>query len=260
MVEFYFSGITPSATGGQPVALYYMTKDRIPVRNSYIVLILNTICFKVTLLLLGTLVLIFKGNYVFSNDTGYVLCFFIGFIADIILVTIYLSLLFNKKLIKAILDKVYKIAKHFKRLRKKLEKRNVNDIIEKYSNELEYIKNNKKTIFITFLIIFVQRVLMFSIAYVVYRSLGFGAYSYFDLLTIQISVQLAIEVMPLPGGAWLSENMIYSMFVLIFANKYADVGMLLTRTFSFYIPILISGFVVLMNILFKKKITKKNIS
>ena len=101
---------------------------------------------------------------------------------------------------------------------------------------------------------------MFSIAYVVYRSLGFGAYSYFDLLTIQISVQLAIEVMPLPGGAWLSENMIYSMFVLIFANKYADVGMLLTRTFSFYIPILISGFVVLMNILFKKRINNKNIS
>ncbi len=260
LVEFYFSGITPSAMGGQPVALYYMTKDKIPVRNSYIVLVLNTICFKVTLLLLGILVLVLKGNFIFSNGAGYILCFFIGFVADIILVTIYLCLLFNKKLIKAILNKIYKIGKKFKRLKNKLEKKSVNSIIEKYSNELDYIKNNKKTLIITFFITFVQRVLMFSIAYVVYRALGFGAYSYFDLLTIQVSVQLAIEVMPLPGGAWLSENMIYSMFALIFANKYSDVGMLLTRTFSFYIPILASGFIILMDAILKKRNPKNNIS
>ena len=36
LIEFYFSGITPSSTGGQPVQLYYMTKDKIPIRKSYI--------------------------------------------------------------------------------------------------------------------------------------------------------------------------------------------------------------------------------
>ncbi len=260
LVEFYFSGITPSATGGQPVELYYMTKDKIPVRNSYIVLILNTISFKVTLLILGILVLIFKGSYIFSNNTIYILCFFIGFIADIILVTMYLFLLFNKKLIKTILSKLYAIGKHIKKLNNFLEKRSIDNIMDKYSNELQFIKDNKKTVFITFIITFIQRVLMFSIAYIVYRALGFSEYNYFDLLTIQISVQLAIEVMPLPGGAWLSENMIYSMFVMIFAEKYSDVGMLLTRTFSFYIPIIISGFIILMDAIIKKEKPKKNIS
>ena len=47
LVEFYFSGITPSSTGGQPAELYYMTKDKIPVRTSTIALILTTIYFKV---------------------------------------------------------------------------------------------------------------------------------------------------------------------------------------------------------------------
>ena len=28
-IEFYFSGITPSSTGGQPVQVYYMKKDGI---------------------------------------------------------------------------------------------------------------------------------------------------------------------------------------------------------------------------------------
>ena len=66
IVEFYFSGITPSSTGGQPVQLYYMTKDKIPMRKGYITLMLNTIYFKLIILILGILVLIFKNTYLFN--------------------------------------------------------------------------------------------------------------------------------------------------------------------------------------------------
>ena len=63
MVEFYFSGITPSSTGGQPVQLYYMTKDDIPIRKSYIALMLNTIYFKLIIVILGIGVLLIKIQY-----------------------------------------------------------------------------------------------------------------------------------------------------------------------------------------------------
>ena len=33
-IEFYFSAITPSSTGGQPAQAYYMAKDRIPFTKS----------------------------------------------------------------------------------------------------------------------------------------------------------------------------------------------------------------------------------
>ena len=59
IVEFFFSGITPSSTGGQPIQLYYMSKDKIPMRKSYITLLLNTIYFKLILLFLGVIVLLF---------------------------------------------------------------------------------------------------------------------------------------------------------------------------------------------------------
>ena len=246
LVEFYFSGITPSSTGGQPVQLYYMTKDKIPVRNSYIILILNTVYFKIILLFLGIIVLLFKSSYVFSNDFIYLFFFVLGFLTDLIVVTLGFIFLSNKKLIKKMLTKLYSFSKRFKLLRKKLENKNIDDIMSKYNDELKFVKSNKKTIFITFFVTFLQRLSMFSIAYLVYRALGFNYYSYFDLLTIQVSVQLAIEMLPIPGGACLSESMLYSSFVTIFADNFAEVGMLLTRTFSFYIPLLVSGFIVLI--------------
>lgn len=245
LVEFYFSGITPSSTGGQPVQLYYMTKDKIPVRTSYIVLILNTIYFKIVLLSLAILVLIFKSETIFSNDFIYILFFSLGFLMDLVMVFLGVMLLFNQKLVKRIFTFFYNIGMRFKSIKKRIENKNIEDTLENYKREIKILKKNKKAVFISFIVTFIQRLMLFSIAFVVYKALGFNEYNYFDLLTIQVSVQTAIEALPLPGGACLSENMLQDMFVKIFKSKYADVGMLLTRTFSFYIPLLASGLIIL---------------
>ncbi len=258
MIEFYFSGITPSSTGGQPVQLYYMTKDKIPVKTSYIVLILNTIYFKIVLLVLSIIILIFRSSYVFSNDFVYLMFIFLGFLFDLVIILSGLLLLFNKKVVKKIISVVYKFGKNIKFIKNKIANKDIDTILEKYNSEIEVLKANKKVLWETFFITFIQRLLLFSIAYVVYKALGFSEYSYIDLLTIQITVQVAIEVLPLPGGAWLSENMLYDMFNTIFNVSFANVGMLLTRTFSFYIPLLTCGFIILIYSTIIKRREKRN--
>ena len=46
IVEFLFNAITPGATCGQPMQMFYMSKDKIPMTKSLIVVIFNTIIFK----------------------------------------------------------------------------------------------------------------------------------------------------------------------------------------------------------------------
>ena len=75
-------------------------------------------------------------------------------------------------------------------------------------------------------------------------------------MAIQVSVQLAAGAMPLPGGTILSETTFKNIFINIFGIECADIGMLLTRTFSFYMPLLICGFVILMNIVINRQRTK----
>ena len=88
----------------------------------------------------------------------------------------------------------------------------------------------------------------------------FNKLTYFDLFAIQIIVQITIESVPLPGGVGISEGMLHGLFVMIFASKMADVGMLLTRTFTFYIPLIISGLVILFEFIYRKyKSNKKYI-
>ena len=253
MIEFYFSGITPSSTGGQPVQLYYMTKDNIPIRKSYITLMLNTIYFKLIMVILGILVLLINSSYVLGSALIYKVFFFIGFIFDLLIVILGFLLIFKINLVENIYNKLISFLKRFKIFGGKFKNTDTAEVMNRYREEIEFIKTHKKTVFLTFIITFIQRLLLFSIIYVVYRALGYNTYSYLNLLIIQLSVQIAIEALPLPGGAGLSEGMLHHIFVMIFSIQMADIGMLLTRAFTFYVPLLLCGIAILMKCVLGKK-------
>ena len=63
---------------------------------------------------------------------------------------------------------------------------------------------------------------------------------------IQVTVQIASECVPLPGGTALQENMLHTIFINLFGVAFADMGMFLTRSFAFYLPLLASGIIILI--------------
>ena len=252
IIEFFFSGITPSSTGGQPVQLIYMTRDEIPIRKSYITLMLNTIYFKVIILSLGIFTLIFNPSYIFNSALVYKVFFILGFIIDLILTIACFLLIFKTDLVKSMFIKLVDFFKKFKIFKKRMEKYDIDEVMDRYREEVEFIKTHVPTVIFTFIITLVQRLCLFSLIYIIYRALGFNQYNYFDLLAIQVSVQIAMEAAPLPGGAGLSESMMHNLFVIIFASKLADVGMLLTRAFNFYIPLIATGGIILIEYLYRK--------
>lgn len=52
-IGFFYSGITPSATGGQPVQLYYMKRDGYKTSDSSVILMTVALAYKLVLVLIG---------------------------------------------------------------------------------------------------------------------------------------------------------------------------------------------------------------
>lgn len=237
MVEFFFSAITPSSTGGQPVQLYYMNKDKISMKKSLITLILNTIYFKLTLIILGIIIMMFKSGILLSDK--YLLIFFIiGFTVDLLVIIFCYLLLYKQSIIKKILRFFYSFKNKLSKDKNADIEQTVETKLNDYKNEVNYIKSHKKEVFIGFILTLLQRMFLFSISYVIYKSFGLNKYNYFELVFIQISVQIAIEAMPLPGGTGVSEYLMNYAFINIFGANKASTAMMLTRAFSFYIPII----------------------
>ena len=243
IIEFFFSGITPSSTGGQPVQIYYMAKDKIPIRKSLIVIILGTIYFKLFMVIFAIIVLLFKWDFIINQGTLFIVLFFLGLVIDSLLIIGCYLLLFHSQAIKKLLTFVYKIKT---KLTGKNDENKVNELIENYRKETDYINNHKKEVFVSLILTFFQRIFLFSIAFVIYKAFGFNEYSYIDLLVIQIGVQLAIEGLPLPGGTGVSEHLFNTIFISIFGASLASTGMFLTRLFSFYLPLLVSCVIIII--------------
>ena len=58
-IGFFFSGITPSATGGQPMQLYYMRRDGNALSASSVVLMTVAVIYKFVLVLIGIGIVVF---------------------------------------------------------------------------------------------------------------------------------------------------------------------------------------------------------
>ena len=63
---------------------------------------------------------------------------------------------------------------------------------------------------------------------------------------------MTIEMFPIPGGALMSETMLRDAFTSIFGIGIAEVGMLFTRAFAFYIPLIVC-FIIIMIIVIKNR-------
>ena len=64
-VGFFFSCVTPSASGGQPMQIYFMKKEKIPIPVATVILMIVTITYKLVLVVIGV------GIWLFAGISGY---------------------------------------------------------------------------------------------------------------------------------------------------------------------------------------------
>jgi len=257
-VEFYFSAITPSSTGGQPAQAYYMHKDKIPLTKSSVTLLLNTIIFKLVLIIMGIIAIIFFPGLIFYNSTLFTIIFVFGMVVNTLVIICCLMLMYSKYWVKVIAESLIKLGAKLHIIKNKEEKlQNFYKHLIEYQESAKYIKEHFSVSVKVFLITIIQRLAMFSVAFVVYKAFGLTGYSYIELVVVQIVVAIAIDSLPLPGGIGASEAMLLLIYDKIFGNEIALPAMLVTRGISYYFCLILSSIVVVINHLRVSFISKR---
>lgn len=82
-IGFFFSCITPSASGGQPAQMYYMKKDGIKIGFSTLIMLIITIAFKAVQVLLAVAFLLFNFGFIKLHVGRLWWLLLIGFILNI---------------------------------------------------------------------------------------------------------------------------------------------------------------------------------
>lgn len=246
--EFYFSAITPSSTGGQPMQAYYMNKDGIPYSKSTIALLVNTITFKIIIIIMGIFAMIFFPNLVFNNSIFFTIFFLIGIIGNFLLIILCLMLMYSKRWIEAIAMFFINLGSKLRIVKdKNLTIEKFHTSLHEYQDSAKYIKDHLGIAVKVCILTIIQRLALFSISFVVYSAFGLHEYSFIQLIVLQIGIALAIDSVPLPGGVGVGEAMMLLIYNKIFGENIAVSAMLLNRGISYYFCLIFSSIFVFIN-------------
>lgn len=250
-IGFFFSGITPAASGGQPMQVYYMYKDKISVANSTLALLINLASFQIITISIALISLVINIKLL---SAGLIWFFVLGVTLNSMALALLLIGIFSKRLSEGLINIAIKILKFFKfkkidNLKEKLEKE-----VNKYQGSAKYIKSNKLMICKTLITSFVQILIYYSIPYWIYCSFGLSDHNIFQIITIQAVLYATVSGIPSPGAVGASEGAFINIFSSVFPATMIGSALLLNRGVSFYLFVIISAIVVIINTIKTKKI------
>jgi len=243
-IEIYFSAVTPSSTGGQPVEVYYMARDKIPYRKSTIVILFNTILYKTAIVLLGIIGIICFPKLIFSNGHLFTLLMILGLLINIIVIGFFGCLIYSKTIPERIVNLGLKVLSFLHLLKPENRQRkqeSIKEAMKDYHECAVFTKKHPKVLIKSFLIILAQRICLFIISYLIYRSFGLSEHHILTIFFLQIAITQAIDCVPFPGGVMVGESLTYQINALIYGASYAFSSMLLLRGISFYFLVLVSS-------------------
>ncbi len=254
LICFFFSAITPAATGGQPVEIYYMNKEGISSANATMAMMLQLCGIQISVLLVSIFCVMINPSIL---SGGLVWLFALGiFLNSIVLLFMFIGI-FSKKITKKLVNFAIKLLKivRVKNLDKKKEK--IEEGLTQYNDSAKFIKEHKAEFFKSIIRVFIQVLISHSVPFFVYKSFGLSGYSYIDLLSVQSVLYIMVCSIPLPGSIGVSETVFLKLFGGIFGELVLSSAMLINRFVSFYFFILISAAVVIVNAIKTKDIKSK---
>lgn len=240
-VGFFFSCITPSASGGQPMQIYYMKKEKIPIPVSTVILMIVTIIYKLVLVVIGLGVLLFGRGFIhhYLEEIRPVFC--LGLALNVFCVTLMSVLVFHPLLAERILTKGLDWMERLRLMKRRTERREkLQASMETYRETAAYLKGHGKVTAAVIGITFVQRIALFAVTWTIYRAFHLSGTAVWEVVLLQAVISVSVDMLPLPGGMGISESLFMKIFVPVFGAVTLP-GMILSRGLGYYTQLLISA-------------------
>ena len=253
--DTFYSAVTPTAAGGQPAAVYYMARDGMSAGKASFGMLFNTICYTAAIFAVGIIALCINPAFFGGIDAVFAQVLVIaGAVIQAGLLGLYIGCMFFGKAILKIgnglitfLNKI-KIIKNTEKWRNKIEEE-----VTKYSESRQILKEKPIVFFTTLIFNILQRVAQTLIPCFVCLAIDPNT-SFFEVFALQTLVLFGYNSIPLPGGVGAYEY----LFIHIYTQMYPDtafilLALMISRLFSYYFNMLVSGIVTLTYHMVKRK-------
>lgn len=240
-IGFFYSGITPSATGGQPMQLYYMKKDGNRVSDSTVVLMTVALMYKLVLVVIGAGILLLWSAPLHGYLGSFYYLFLFGIGLNTILVLLIWGVMLCPKVIRKIASGGETLLVRLQLIRSDAKRLSALDgFIAGYQDAVEFLSANPAKVLVIFFLTVIQRSTLFVLTYVVYRGFGLSGAAPLTVILLQAAIYIAVDMLPVPGAQGITELMYRAVYSGIFTGGFLLPSMLVSRAANFYLLLLVS--------------------
>ena len=259
-VGFFFSCVTPSATGGQPMQIYFMKKEDIPVPIATVILLVVTITYKFVLVVVGIGLWLFAGGFLAEYVAEARWVFYLGILLNVGCVILMCVVVFHPSFAKKTLILGAKLLERIHILKHKEERLDkIERSMNHYHEAAEFMSSHWGMIARVFIITVVQRFAMFAVTYFVYRAFSLNSMNFFEVMFLQAVISVSVDMLPLPGGMGISEGLFMVIFKKVFGEALLIPGLILSRGLGYYSELFLSAiFTLVAVVVFQVREHKKS--
>ena len=241
-IILFFHGITPFAGGGQPMEIYYLHKENIPVAKATNITLQNFIIYQIALVLTGIFALIYNLKFnLFTNNSLIKQLVILGFTINLLVLIVTYILSFGKKINHFILEKgVYflskiKIVKNEEETQKRYQ-----EALTRFHKNATQLQNKRKQVLLYILINTLSLMVLYSIPYVI--TIGLGAnITLTQAIVTTAYVMIIGSFIPIPGGTGGIEYSFIFFFSYFIKGSILNAIMLVWRFVSYYLGMIIGA-------------------
>lgn len=265
MAGFFFSSITPSASGGQPMQLYFMHKDGLPLSHSSLALLTELTSFQAAAATLALAGLVCQRGSVLAAGSGMgasagastaagpgaglaaaggiltTAVLAAGILISAAVLVFLLFMIFSPSAARIAISPVLWLTD-------KINPQNAATVrirllrgICEYRRASLYITKNPCAIAKIFLTSVIQLLACFSITFCICRSLGITGIYWAEVTLCQAALYVAVSTLPLPGAVGVTEGGFAVIFASLIPPELMGVAIILSRFISFALPLVASG-------------------
>ncbi len=257
--DFYFSAITPSATGGQPACAYFMIKNGIPLTATTVSLVMNLAMYTLSIIALAIISLVLKPSiFLYFRPLGKILIV-IGFAVQIVLFDLFLLVLRKDQWVLSlgrwcirVLSRIH-LLRHPEKMQAKLEKH-----ITEYKSYAAIIRSHTRGLGKCFFYNFLQRACQLAVTSFTYLAtiatpgearlpIAECVSRASSLFGVQSLISIGATFIPIPGAMGITDMMMLDGFGAIIDPERSAALVLLSRSISFYGCVILSLIIVIVS-------------
>lgn len=258
LIGFYYSNITPSAAGGQPMQVHSMRKAGIPVGYGTMSVTIRFITNQTMISLISFVLFLLNREFVYRQLGDAVWFVRFGWVVNFSAVPVIILSAFKRSWVQKLAEWLIAGLVKIRLIRnREAVVSKVTGVLDTYHHAFHDLMHSPGQILLQFACSTVSLLGLYFTIVFVYYAFGQSGTPWYHLLTLSSLLYISASATPLPGASGAQEGGFLLYFRGIFKENIIGLALLVWRFFTFYLYLIVGVFTVLLEKLVIRRETQR---